>query len=198
MNIYVRYFNNEALLHTPEEVVEYLKKLNDFNVTREIESLVYDYYKGNMPYAKRCHVRPGTYFLLIKSMAGTLEEFKAHKKPTETPQTAEKKGKEIKAEQLEDVKEGWYRCTIKFKRVVLIPGTEKNHYQDTVFSAYVHGKSAIDCYNRILNHLKNRQDIDPRSQFPSPKGNNYKFEYVSENTPVKQNKANVQTNTPNA
>ena len=86
----------------------------------------------------------------------------------------------------EEEKEGWYKCSIKFKRVVLIPGTDKNHYQDTIFSAYVHGRSGIDCYNRVIKHLHNRQDIDPRSQFPSPKGANYKFEYVSEETPVEK------------
>lgn len=186
MNIYVRYFDHEALFHTPEEVVEFLKSLNDFVVTPEIENSVYDYGRGNMPYAKRCHIRPGTYFLLIKNTAETLEEFKANRRPAENPHVIEKRGKEQRAEELDMEKEGWYRCTLKFKRVVLIPGTEKNHYQDTLFTAYVHGKSGIDCYQRVINHLKNRQDIDPRSQFPSPKGANFKFEYVNDDTVIEQ------------
>ena len=186
MNIYVRYFDHEALFHTAEEVVEFLRNLNDFEVTPEIENAVFEYGRGNMPYAKRCHVRPGTYFLLIKNTAETLEEFKANRRPAETTSFTDKRGKEIRTEQLEEEKEGWYKCSIKFKRVVLIPGTDKNHYQDTLFSAYVHGQSGIDCYNRIIKHLHNRQDIDPRSQFPSPKGANYKFEYVSEATPVEK------------
>ena len=107
MNIYVRYFDHEALFHTAEEVVEFLRNLNDFEVTPEIENAVFEYGRGNMPYAKRCHVRPGTYFLLIKNTAETLEEFKANRRPAETPSFTDKRGKEIRTEQLEEEKEGW-------------------------------------------------------------------------------------------
>lgn len=184
MNIYVRYFDHEDLFHTPEEVIDFLRRINDFVITPEIINTVQDYGHNNMPYAKRCHVRPGTYFLLIKSTAETLEEFKANRRPSESSFTQDKKGKEVRIEQLMEEKEGWYRCSIKFKRVLLIPGTEKNHYQDTLFSAYIHGKSGNDCYNRMLHHLKNRQDIDPRSQFPSARGANFTFTFVGDNVPV--------------
>ena len=40
MNIYVRYFDHEALFRTAEEVVEFLRNLNDFEVTPEIENAV--------------------------------------------------------------------------------------------------------------------------------------------------------------
>ena len=184
MNIYVRYFDHEALFHTSEEVIDFLRNLNDFNMTPEIINMIQDYGRNNMPYAKRCHVRPGTYFLLIKSTAENLSEFKANRRTNDDPTTPDKKGKELRYEQLAEEKEGWYRCTMKFKRVTLIPGTEKNHYQDTLFSAYVHGKSGNDCYNRILQHLRNRQDIDPRSQFPSPRGMNFTFEFVGDDVKI--------------
>jgi len=34
----------------------------------------------------------------------------------------------------------------------------------------------MDCYNRIVEHLRER--VDPRSQFPSAKGKNFKFKYL--------------------
>ena len=52
-------------------------------------------------------------------------------------------------------------------------------YQDTTFSALLKADSGQDCYNRIIDHLKNRQDVDLRSQFPSAKGNNFEFKFIT-------------------
>ena len=38
------------------------------------------------------------------------------------------------------------------------------------------GYSGIDCYNRIVEHLRER--VDERSQFPSAKGKNFHFTYL--------------------
>jgi hypothetical protein len=38
------------------------------------------------------------------------------------------------------------------------------------------GMSGIDCYNRIIEHLRER--VDERSQFPSAKGKNFRFTYL--------------------
>jgi hypothetical protein len=42
--------------------------------------------------------------------------------------------------------------------------------------AQVRAISGIDCYNRIVEHL--RQRVDERSQFPSAKGKNFSFRYL--------------------
>ena len=47
---------------------------------------------------------------------------------------------------------------------------------DTRFRVRLIAESAMHCYERIIDHLQNRQDVDPRSQFPSAKSNN--FEYI--------------------
>ena len=70
-----------------------------------------------------------------------------------------------------------------FKRVIPIPGTSKFQYQDTRFSAYVKADSAQHCYERIVDHLKNRQDVDLRSQFPSSKGNSYTYRFIGDALP---------------
>lgn len=84
---------------------------------------------------------------------------------------------------LSDEIEGWYDGTLIFKRVIAIPGTNKFQYKDTRFRAQCKAKSPIDCYNRIVEYLRNRQDVDLRSQFPSPKGRNFMFSYLGPNRP---------------
>ena len=71
---------------------------------------------------------------------------------------------------------GWYEGILDFKRVVLVPGTGKHEYRDTHFVANCKANSGMDCYNRITDYLRER--VDGRSQFPSPKGKNFKFRYL--------------------
>ena len=77
---------------------------------------------------------------------------------------------------------GWYEGSIDFKRVQLVPATGKFQYRDTHFVAQVKANSGIDCYNRIIEHL--RQRVDERSQFPSAKGKNFKFHYLGAAKPI--------------
>ncbi len=67
-------------------------------------------------------------------------------------------------------------CQLTFKRVVLIPATGKHEYRDTRFVARCKALSGVDCYNRVVDYL--RQHVDNRSQFPSAKGKNFQFSYL--------------------
>ena len=130
------------------------------------------------------HTHPGRiiYFILIKTTANSLEEFKANKKQ-EGNTVSENVGtnkKDIRLSLLSEEHYGWYRGTITFKRVILIPGTNKFQYQDTTFSALTKASSGQECYNRIIAHLKSREDIDLRSQLPSAKGNSFDFKFIKE------------------
>lgn len=71
---------------------------------------------------------------------------------------------------------GWYEGSLDFKRVVLVPATGKHEYRDTHFVANVKATSGLDCYNRIVEHLRTR--VDSRSQFPSAKGKNFHYQYL--------------------
>ena len=77
---------------------------------------------------------------------------------------------------LNQEREGWYEGALDFKRVVMIPTTGKHEYRDTHFVAQVKAISGLDCYNRIVEHLRER--VDSRSQFPSAKGKNFKFRFL--------------------
>jgi hypothetical protein len=79
---------------------------------------------------------------------------------------------------LNEERYGWYEGTIDFKRVQMVPGTGKFQYRDTRFVACCKAESGLECYNRIVDHLLGR--VDPRSQFPSAKGKNFKFRYLGD------------------
>ena len=125
------------------------------------------------------------YFILIKTTAQTLEEFKAggHNASTanEGGELSAVSKKEIKTGKLLEDCFGWYKGTISFKRVVQIPGTGKFQYQDTHFKARCKAHNPQECYDRIVEHLRSRQDVDMRSQFPSIKGKNFTCSYLGMN-----------------
>ena len=192
MNLYVRYFDSDIVALSVEEVIDFLSAIPEINVTPELIEDIRSYAAGNMPYPKRYKVRPRVYFILIKTTAQTLEEFKAggHNASTanEGGELSAVSKKEIKTGKLLEDCFGWYKGTISFKRVVQIPGTGKFQYQDTRFSALVKATNGQNCYDRIIDHLKNRQDVDLRSQFPSARGANFQFEYIGETLVPKENK----------
>ena len=61
------------------------------------------------------------------------------------------------------------------KRAGKRPVPEADIFDDE-FIANVKAESGMDCYNRIVDYLKER--VDERSQFPSAKGKNFKFRYL--------------------
>ena len=185
MNIYARFFDHDILAHSAEELFDFLGSLQGITLTDHLVADIRSYINGDMPYPKRYKVRPRIYFILIKTQAESMEEFKSHRKDDSTePRPArseeQSKAREVRLLALAEPRRGWYFGRILFKRVLPIPGTGKFQYQDTDFQAYILAESGQDCYNRIVNHLKNRPDIDMRSQFPSTRGTNFEFRYLGE------------------
>ena len=190
MNLYVRYFQEEALVRSLDEAIDFLSAIPEIVVTNELIADLQDYWESKNTYPQRYKVRPRVYFIMIKTIADTIEEFKANNKqnrlqdddntPASKPILSRK---EIKSGLLNSYTYGWYEGTIIFKRVTPITGTNKFEYKDTRFSAFVRTNSAIECYERIVEHLRSRQDVDSRSQYPSAKGNNFSFKYMGETLP---------------
>lgn len=192
MNIYARYFDRDVLVYSYDELMDFLTSIPEIPINQRLADDVRTYVESDMPYPKRYKIRPRVYFILIKTTATTMEEFKSNRRTDErdnAPAAYENVGggldvqppmnkKEMKAAALGEVREGWYRGAMTFKRVLLIPGTGKFRYQDTQFEAFVRARSGQECYDRMVDHLKNRREIDLRSQFPSARGSNFDFEYV--------------------
>lgn len=174
MNLYLRYFDRETLVSTVDEAIDFLQAIGDIDVTPELEEDIREYVASDVFYPKRYKIHPRVYFIIIKTEAQTMQDFK-EKKAVHTPDTAPKAQAPALA-RLNEIRPGWYEGTIDFKRVTLIPGTGKYQYRDTQFVACVKASSGMECYERIVDHLRER--VDDRSQFPAAKGKSFKFIYL--------------------
>ena len=182
MNLYLRYFDSEILVSNVDEAIDFLSSIDEIGMDSVLESDIREYAASDVLYPKRYKIRPRVYFIIIKTEAATMQDFK-DKRAVHSP---EEHGKERNVSpvlmKLNEEREGWYEGVMDFKRVLLVPGTGKFQYRDTRFVAQVKATSGLDCYNRIVEHL--RQRVDERSQFPSAKGKNFQFTYLGMAKPV--------------
>lgn len=181
MNLYIRYFDEETLVHSVAEGLEYLSSIEDVEVTDEMATELQKFMNSSAMYPKHIRVNARSFFIAIKTTANSMEEFKAKGAGAVANQVkVEKVAQKEALAQYGKIQAGWYAAKIVFKRVVMIPETQKSHYVDTTFICKVKADSAQECYNRVLTHLRSRQDVDGRSQFPSIKSPNFEFEYLGE------------------
>ena len=179
MNLYLRYFDRETLVNTVEEALAFLGEIEEIGMNPMLENDIREYVASDVFYPKRYKIRPRVYFIIIKTEAATMQDFK-EKKAVHAPVAGAAHGRAASpiVNKLNEEKYGWYEGVIDFKRVLMVPGTGKFQYRDTHFVARVKAESGIDCYYRIVEHLQER--VDNRSQFPSAKGKNFKFFYLGQ------------------
>ena len=179
MNLYLRYFDRETLVGSAEEAIGFLRSIEEIEMTPDLEADIREYAKSDIFYPKRYKVRPRIYFIIIKTEAETMQDFKEKKAlRSNAEQTAI--GKERASTpvmmKLTEERDGWYEGVMDFKRVQMVPVTGKFQYRDTHYVARLKAKSGLDCYNRMVDSLRSR--VDERSQFPSVKGKNFKFTFL--------------------
>ena len=179
MNLYLRYFDRETLVHSVDDAIDFLSSIDEIGMNPVLEGDIRDYVASDVYYPKRYKIRPRVYFIIIKTEAATMQDFKDKK----ALRSGNNDGTSIKDRaaspavmKLNEERPGWYEGAIDFKRVLMVPGTGKFQYRDTHFVAQVKAVSGLDCYNRIVDHL--RQRVDERSQFPSAKGKNFRFHFL--------------------
>ena len=175
MNLYLRYFENETLVHNVDEALDFLSSISEINLDAALADDIRQYAEGDVRYPKRYKVRPHVYFIIIKTEAETMLDFKQKKAVHSAGDGGEHRESPV-MQHLNMENPGWYEGVLDFKRVVLIPATGKCEYRDTRFVVQCKANSGIDCYNRMIENLRER--VDSRSQFPSAKGKNFKFKYL--------------------
>lgn len=187
MNLYVRYFDHETLATNIDEVAAFLSTLHDVNFNSDMINRIDAFVQSDNVYPFRLKVSYSNYILFLKTDAKDMAEFKYREKVRKQQQSesrmtmAEKKRSQLQV--LSQEQSGWYEASMLFKRVLMNPNTGKCQYVDTVFRVRLKASSPLDCYNRILQHLKNRQDVDPRSQFPSVKSPNFHYQFLDNKLP---------------
>jgi hypothetical protein len=162
-------------VYSADEAIDFLCSIPEIGMNPDLEQDIREYAESDVYYPKRYKVRPRVYFIVIKTEAATMLDFK-QKKALRTNTNTDRREVPQAVNRLNEEKAGWYEGTLDFKRVVLMPSTGKHEYRDTRFVAQCKALSGLDCYNRIVEHLSTR--VDRRSQFPSAKGKNFKFKYL--------------------
>lgn len=180
MNLYLRYFDRETLVTNVEDALDFLYSIQEIGMNPDIEADIRAYVASDISFPKRYKVRQRVYFIVIKTTAPTMLDFKQKKalRPVSAsiPMAEKRDNTVVALDKLNEEHQGWYEGALDFKRVVMIPTTGKHEYRDTHFVAQCKAMSGMDCYNRIVEHLKSR--VDTRSQFPSAKGKNFHFKYL--------------------
>ena len=179
MNIYIRYFDKETLVPTVGDAIDFLESLPDIEVDDFLRKDLSQFIASDHVYPKRYKVRGRNYFIVIKTNAESMAQFKNNGNNAREA-VGQEKIRKVRPNPMpsdQDMQPGWYDGSLLFKRVIPIPMTQKFQYVDTMFAARVKAVSRLDCYNKIIDHLHSRPDIDPRSQFPSPKGKNFECHY---------------------
>jgi len=185
MNLYVRYFDHETLACNMDDVKAFLATLHDVKVNDDMIQRVAEFAQSDNAYPFRLKVSYSNYILFLKTEAKDMAEFKylekLHKEQRFENRMSMAEKKRNQLQMLSEPKPGWYESKIMFKRVVMSPETGKCQYVDTLFRARLKAESPMDCYNRMIEHLKNRQDVDPRSQYPSVKSPNFEYKFIEPN-----------------
>jgi len=174
MNLYLRFFDNETLVTSVDDAIAFLADIPEVGMNEALEADIREYAASDVRYPKRYKIRPRIYFIVIKTEAATMQDFKEKRNVQPADQKDSNKATIMLA--LNTKREGWYEGVIDFKRVVLQPATGKFGYIDTHFVARCKAVSGMDCYNRIVSYLRGR--VDSRSQFPSAKGKSFEFTYL--------------------
>lgn len=174
MNVYARYFDNEVLTTSLDQLMSFVSGIDGLIITPNLHREIEEYVQGKFFYAKRFKVNARSYFILIKTQANSLQEFKenANREDNRNKEDLEREKEQffsfITSERI-----GWYQASITFNRVVPVAQTGKCRYVSTPFKVRLKANSIQHCYDRVLAYLKSREDIDSRSQFPSIKSRNF-------------------------
>lgn len=228
MNLYIRYFDSEILVSDVEEAIAFLAGIREIGMNQKIADDIRAYHESDNKFPKRYKVRPKVYFIMIKTDATNMQEFKDYRNRSVTKAISEEQDEDQQQEPINEapvqpvmpvqpammVREGgshysshrdrnnmhmvvaalraerfgWYEAEYDFKRVVVIPTTGKNEYRDTHFVVRCKAMSGMDCYNRMVEYL--RDCVDSRSQFPSAKGRSFSFRYLGACKPLEQAEVN--------
>lgn len=181
MNLYARYFDNEYLATSFEDLCTFLSSLHDVTLNSTLLEDVRNYVDGPTAFSRRFKTQGKNYFIIIKTTAKSLNEFHAVGDNTQEKATGKNEEKARIQDILNQRKVGWYDVALQFRRVLQLPGKGKCQYVDTDFQARVKASSIQDSFNKVIDHLRSRADVDPRSQFPSVKGKNFSSTYLGMN-----------------
>ena len=105
MNLYLRYFDSEVFAYSLDEAFDFLQSIPEVDLDEFLMGDIAQYVESSNMYPKRYKVHGKAYFIIIKTTAANMEEFKnigaaAHDSQSETPKT--------KADIFSEYNPGWF------------------------------------------------------------------------------------------
>ena len=79
MNLYLRYFDREVFVSNADQAIDFLKSIPEISVDADLEADIREYAASDVCYPKRYKVRPRVYFIVIKTAAANMQDFKDKK-----------------------------------------------------------------------------------------------------------------------
>ena len=79
MNLYLRYFDKETLVTNVDDAIAFLRSIQEIGMNPGLEADIRDYVASDVYYPKRYKVRQRVYFIIIKTTAATMLDFKQKK-----------------------------------------------------------------------------------------------------------------------
>jgi len=163
--------------------MNFLRSISEIKVDGNTANRINDFLTSSNTYPFRLKVSYSNYVLFLKTDAESIDEFhqleqenKAVRSDGRNMSNADKK--RLQMEILTASNPGWYEGSIVFKRVLVDKVTNKCRYIDTPFVVRCKADSPMDCYNRIIDHLKSRADLDSRCQYPSVRSTSFTYKFL--------------------
>lgn len=181
MNYYVRYFDSEGVCPTPQELVEFVSGIPQILMTEELSDAIYKFCEDKTSFPRHFRLPNKNTFIVIKTTASSLEEFKLRgANGGVVPVDGAKEEKDRKRASADEICPGIYEVNIGFRRAIVNPETHKCSFVEESFVAEMQAQTQRDCYEAVLDYLKNHPDIDSRSQYPSIRSSNFTVKLVGE------------------
>lgn len=176
MNYYARYFESEGVFPTPQTLVDFIASIPQIMMTDELSEAILKFCADKTSFPRHFRLPNKNTFIVIKTNAATLDEFKTRganggAMPVEI--------KETKQGPADEINPGKYEVKMVFRRAIVNPETRKCSFVEEIFEVEMLAQSQRQCFDVVIEHLKNHPDVDPRSQYPSIRSANFSARLIS-------------------
>ncbi len=177
MNYYARYFDSEGVFHTPQALVDFIASIPQIIMTQDLAAAMLKFCEDKTSFPRHFRLPNKHTFIVIKTNASSLDEFKTI---GANGGVLPAEAREARNTAVDELRPGKYRVCITFRRAVVNPETRKCVFVEEPFEVEMLAQSQRQCYDVVMEHLRNHPDLDARSQFPSIRSANFSATLLSE------------------
>lgn len=176
MNYYARYFDSEGVFPTPQALVSFIASIPQILMTEELSEAILKFCAEKTSFPRHFRLPNKSTFIVIKTNAVTLDEFKTR---GANGGVIAVENKELKQAPVDEIRPGRYEVQMVFRRAIVNPETRKCSFVEETFEVEMLAQSQRQCFEVVMEHLKNHPDVDSRSQYPSIRSANFSAKLIS-------------------